>query len=276
MYEPSQHPPLPSGAPTPPGAGAASTQPDFYIRRTPPTYTHILIGINLVVFVLTIVYGYYAYGVWDGPMHESVLQDMGSKVNHLIMQGEYWRLLTAMFLHIGVFHLLINLYALYVLGPMVEGYFGHGRFLAIYFIGGLFGNLASYAFTPAPSAGASGAIFGLAGAITVYFLRYRNNFGRQGRAVLQNMLVVIVINLVFGMSMRGIDNWGHIGGLVGGAIVAWGVLPRYKTPAVVRLGPQELETEVRTTSEMIWVFAVAALLIAGVIFVTQRGAPTQF
>ena len=276
MYEPSQHPPLPSGAPTPPGAGAASTQPQFYIRRTPPTYTRILIGINLAVFVLTIVYGYFVYGVWNGPEDVRVLVDMGAKVNELVMQGQYWRLLTAMFLHIGVIHLLFNLYALYALGPMVEGYFGHGRFLAIYFIGGLCGSLASYAFSPAISAGASGAIFGLAGAITVYFLRYRDNFGRQGRAILQNMLVVIVINLVFGMMAGGIDNWGHIGGLVGGAIVAWGVLPRYKTPAVVRLGPQELETEVRTTSEMIWVFAVAALLIAGVIFVTQRGAPTQF
>jgi membrane associated rhomboid family serine protease len=136
--------------------------------------------------------------------------------------------------------------------------------------------LASYAFSPAISAGASGAIFGLAGALTVYFLKYRDNFGRQGRAILQNMLVVIAINLVFGMTMSGIDNWGHIGGLVGGAATAWGVLPRYKTPAVVRLGPQELETEARMTSEMMWVFILAALILAGVIFVTQRGAPTQF
>lgn len=90
------------------------------------------------------------------------------------------------------------------------------------------------------------------------------------------MLVVIAINLVFGMTMSGIDNWGHIGGLVGGAATAWGVLPRYKTPAVVRLGPQELETEARMTSEMMWVFILAALILAGVIFVTQRGAPTQF
>ncbi|MEZ4610904.1 MAG: hypothetical protein R2838_11795 [Caldilineaceae bacterium] len=86
MYEPSQHPPLPSGAPTPPGAGAASTQPQFYIRRTPPTYTRILIGINLAVFVLTIVYGYFVYGVWNGP-EICVLVDMGAKVNELVMQG---------------------------------------------------------------------------------------------------------------------------------------------------------------------------------------------
>lgn len=250
--------------------------PEFYIRRTPPTYTRILIGINLAVFILMIAYGYLVYGVWNGPENLRVLVDMGAKVNILIMEGQYWRLLTAMFLHIGVIHLLFNLYALYALGPMVEGYFGHARFLSIYFVAGLCGSLASYAFSPAISAGASGAIFGLAGALTVYFLKYRDNFGRQGRAILQNMLVVIAINLVFGMTMSGIDNWGHIGGLVGGAATAWGVLPRYKTPAVVRLGPQELETEARMTSEMMWVFILAALILAGVIFVTQRGAPTQF
>ncbi len=98
-----------------------------------------------------------------------VLIDVGAKVNEAIAIGQTWRLFTAMFIHIGVFHLLVNLYALYALGPLVEGYFGHARFLAIYLVGGLFGSLASYAFSDAVSAGASGAIFGLAGAITVFF-----------------------------------------------------------------------------------------------------------
>lgn len=275
MHDPQQFPPQRSD--TPPSAPEESpAEPQFYIRRTPPTYSRILIGVNLIAFVLTIIYGYLVYGVWNGPEDIRVLIGMGAKFNPLIMEGQYWRLLTAMFLHIGVFHLLVNLYALYALGPMVEGYFGHLRFLAIYFVGGLCGSLASYAFSPAVSAGASGAIFGLAGAITVYFLKYRDNFGRQGRAILQNMLVVIGINLVFGMTVPGIDNWGHIGGLVGGALVAWGVSPRYKAPDVIRLGPQELETEVRTSNELLWVVLIAMLVVAGTLFVTQRGAPIQF
>lgn len=276
MYDQQQYPPQQSDMEASALDAPADASPQFYIRRTPPTFSRILIGINLVVFLLTIIYGYLVFGVWNGPEDLRVLVGMGAKFNPLIMEGQYWRLLTAMFLHIGVIHLLFNLYALYALGPMVEGYFGHGRFLAIYFLGGLCGSLASYAFSPAVSAGASGAIFGLAGALTVYFLKYRDNFGQQGRAILQNMLVVIAINLVFGMTMRGIDNWGHIGGLVGGAVVAWGLLPRYAAPAIVRPGPQELATEVRTTSELLWVAVIAALFVAGVIFVTLQGAPTQF
>ena len=86
----------------------------------------------------------------------------------------------------------------------------------------MFGSLLSYAFSQSISVGASGAIFGIIGATTVYFFRYRNNFGAQGRAILQNMIVVIVINLIFGFSAGYIDNWGHIGGLLGGALVAIG------------------------------------------------------
>ena len=174
-----------------------------------------------------------------------------------------------MFIHIGVFHLLFNLYALYALGPLVEGYYGHVRFLAIYLIAGLFGSLASYAFSPVPSAGASGAIFGLAGAIIVYFVRYRENFGARGRAILQNMLLIIGINLVFGFTMSGIDNWGHIGGLVGGAVVAFGLVPRYKAPDIIIPGAQEIQQEERTLYSLIWVSVCVAILVLGVQFVTR-------
>jgi rhomboid protease GluP len=168
-----------------------------------------------------------------------------------------------MFLHIGVLHLLFNLYALNALGPLVEGYFGTSRFLAVYVLAGLFGSLASFAFSPAISAGASGAIFGLAGATTVYFLRYRENFGARGRAILQNMLVVIGVNLAFGMMAQGIDNWGHMGGLVGGSLVSVGLLPRYKTPALPRPGPQALEQEQRAGMQTVWVALCTVLFVAG-------------
>ncbi|RIK55871.1 MAG: rhomboid family intramembrane serine protease, partial [Chloroflexi bacterium] len=172
-----------------------------------------------------IVYGWVVYNDINGTQNMYVLITFGAKVNELVAAGEVWRLFTAMFLHIGVIHLLFNLYALNALGPLVEGYFGHIRFLIIYLLGGLFGSLASYAFSPLPSAGASGAIFALAGATTIYFLRYRENFGARGRAILQNMLLVIGVNLIFGLGAGGIDNWGHMGGLVGGAALAYGLLP---------------------------------------------------
>lgn len=234
----------------------------FYLKVSPPWLTRILLGLNFLVFIGMIVYGYLVFGILDGTEDGRVLITFGAKLNIAIVQGQIWRLLTAMFLHIGVFHLLFNLYALNALGPLVEGYFGHVRFLAIYLIGGLFGSVASFAFSAAISAGASGAIFGLAGATTVYFLRYRDNFGARGRAILQNMLVVIGINLIFGLSVPGIDNWGHVGGLVGGALVAWGLLPRYQRPAVYRLEAQPVEEEQRTFAELLWVVLAVALLAA--------------
>ena len=142
------------------------------------------------------------------------------------------------------------------------------RYLAIYILAGLFGSLASFAFSSAISAGASGAIFGLAGAITVYFLRYRENFGARGRALLQNMLVVIGINLIFGVVMPGIDNWGHMGGLIGGCLVTWGLLPRYVTPALPKPGPQALEQEPRNTMYLAWVAFCTLLLVAGLQWAT--------
>lgn len=235
----------------------------FYLTIAPPTLTYVLLGINILVFVGMIFYGWRTYGVWDGPEDSRVLAIFGAKVNFLVANGEEWRLFTAMFLHIGAIHLLFNLYALYALGPMVEGYFGHWRYGAIYLLGGLCGSLASYAFSPNPSAGASGAIFGLAGATTVYFLKYRDNFGRRGRAILQNMVVVIAINLFFGLSTSGIDNWGHIGGLIGGAFVAWGLLPRYSRPTAISLEPQPLGQEQRPMWEFGWTLLCVVLLWFG-------------
>jgi rhomboid protease GluP len=186
-----------------------------------------------------------------------------------VAQGESWRLFTAMFLHIGVLHLLSNLYALNALGPMVEGYYGHARFLAIYLLGGLTGSVASYAFSDASSAGASGAVFALIGATTVYFLRYRENFGARGRAIIQNMFLVIAVNLIFGLSVAFIDNWGHIGGLVGGVVVAWGLLPRYRLPTVARIGPQPIEEETRTPQELGWLILVLVTLWVSMYLVTN-------
>ena len=250
-------------------------EPQFYLKLAPPTVGRVLIVANVIVFVAMIAYGKVVYDTWSGPETMEVLIDFGAKVNVFILNGQYWRLFTAMFIHIGVFHLLFNLYALYAIGPLVEGYFGHLRFTIIYILAGLFGSLASYAMTPAISAGASGAIFGLFGAVTVYFLKHHQNFGKRGRAMLQNMAFILVINLAFGVVGRGIDNWGHIGGLIGGAVIAWGLLPHYQPPAVIRPGKQPMAVEKRTGFEVAWVILMIAILVLGVQF-AARITPTQF
>ncbi len=257
-------------------APAAAQRSGYFIRLSPPTMTRTLLVANVVVFVAMIVVGYFAFGTIDGTRDNRVLVLMGAKVNELIAQGQVWRLFTPMFLHIGVFHLLVNMWSLNVLGPLVEGYFGHRRFLAIYLLGGLLGSLASYAFSPAISAGASGAIFGLAGATTVYFWRYRDNFGKRGRAILQNMLLIIGINLFFGFTAPGIDNWGHMGGLVGGALLAWGLLPRYGKPeptfaslAQERTGKLAEQQALAEVSRTLPEIAAVAIFIAALIFVLQ-------
>lgn len=259
-------PPL-SSSPQPPLQPSPGTR-RFAIPITPPRWSQALIGINLVVFVAMIVYGYLFFGVWNGTEFGPVQDGFGAKVNQLIAQGEVWRLFTAMFLHSGVIHLLLNLYGLYFLGPLVEGFYGHRRFITIYLLGGLFGSLASYAFVPNDSLGASGAIFGLVGATTVFLLRYREQAGSRGRSLLQNMIILIVINLIFGLNTPGIDNWGHIGGLIGGALVAWGQIPRYLPPMPTLNAPPILIEEERAATEWMWVGICFLLLAAGVGAVT--------
>jgi len=242
-----------------PGSSAPTQQ--FYIRMNQPRWTRILLGCNIAIFVLMTLYGIVVYSDWNGTQNARVLILFGAKVNILIAEGQVWRLVTAMFIHIGIIHLLFNLYALNALGPLVEGFFGSRRFLLIYFISGVWGSVASFAFSDALSAGASGAIFGLVGASTVYFLRYRENFGARGRAIVQNMFVVIGINLVFGLSMPGIDNWGHIGGLIGGAAAAYGLLPHYQKPASLHFGAQPLVEENRASFEWLWAGCHVVLLV---------------
>lgn len=157
-----------------------------------------------------------------------------AKINELIRDGEYYRLLTSMFLHLNITHLLFNGYALYVIGRDVELLFGTVRFALIYFLGGLSGALASFVFTSAPSVGASGAIFAIFGAEMVYFYQHRELHGAAGRAHLQQLIFIMALNLGLGFfSTTGaanfrIDNAGHIGGLIGGVVLAWFIGPAYR------------------------------------------------
>lgn len=242
----------------------------FFIPVTRPRLTWIVLGINVAMFLVTVLFGLLQFGNWN--LLTNLLPTLvifGAKVNELIAQGEVWRLLTATVLHGDILHLLFNVYALSALGVNVERYFGHGRFLLIYLLGGLWGSFASFATSPEISVGASGAVFALAGATAVYFWRYRENFGDEGRAILQNVLMVIGLNLVFGFTNAQIDNAGHIGGLIGGAVVALGLLPTYQHPNTIQIGNQPLQKIHRPLLETLWVVGHLVLLSVGVAFISS-------
>jgi rhomboid protease GluP len=138
-----------------------------------------------------------------------------------------------MFLHIGLTHYLFNAWALYSLGRDVESFYGSLRFAVIYFSAGLFGGLAYYLLGPmqnghVPSAGASGAIFGIIGAELAFWIRNRLLFGDLGRQRLMNLAILVGINVVFGVSTPGINNLAHMGGLASGFVLALALTPRYE------------------------------------------------
>jgi rhomboid protease GluP len=196
-----------------------------------PIATWVLLGIIIIVFGLEYLAG--------GSTDPEVLVRLGAKVTPYIAAGEYWRLFTSMFLHIGLMHLFFNGYALVILGTELERLLGWQRFLTIYLLSGLYGSLASYAFSDSLSAGASGAIFGLIGALAAFFALHRQQLGKWGQRRLMNILFLIAINLFLGLTQPWIDNWAHMGGLVAGLVLGWALVPRYEVAALAPSSGQE-------------------------------------
>jgi rhomboid protease GluP len=206
----------------------------------PARGTYGLLAAIAVVFIAVSV----VYGGINATENADVLIKVGAKVNWKIIENhEYWRLITAMFLHIGIPHILINGWSLYILGVLIERFYGLGRFLAIYFIAGLGGSIASFALSPdSISAGASGAIVGLLGAMIAYFGLHRRLLGAQGRSYLLNGLFNVGFMVLTGVFLAGVvDNWAHIGGLVTGAIAGLALAPRYRPGRQLAPGERLLE-----------------------------------
>ncbi|MCY8871980.1 rhomboid protease YqgP [Bacillus spizizenii] len=174
-----------------------------------PIFTYLLIAFQVLMFFLLEING--------GSTNTETLVAFGAKENSLIAAGEWWRLLTPIVLHIGIAHLAFNTLALWSVGTAVERMYGSGRFLLIYLAAGITGSIASFVFSPYPSAGASGAIFGCLGALLYIALSNRKMFLRT---IGTNIIVIIIINLGFGFAVSNIDNSGHIGGLIGGFFAA--------------------------------------------------------
>lgn len=171
-----------------------------------PMITYCLIAINLIVFVVPLIFG----------EQQQILEALcvhGPSVR----AGQYYRLLTGAFVHSGLMHLAFNCYTLYVIGSQIESFLGKAKYLVIYFISALFASLMSIIFNGnVASVGASGAIFGVMGALLYFGYHYRVYLGNVMRS---QIVPLVLVNLLLGFVMEGIDNAAHIGGLIGGALI---------------------------------------------------------
>lgn len=175
-----------------------------------PIVTYIIMAICIILFILMELSG--------GSTNSQTLLKYGANLDVLVKNGEYYRLFTCIFLHIGTMHLLCNMYSLYIIGREVENLFGKIKYIIIFILSGIFGSIMSLAFTHNTiSAGASGAIFGLLGALLYFGMHYRTYLGE---AIKRSIIPIIVVNLIIGFFAEGIDLAAHIGGLVGGVLVA--------------------------------------------------------
>lgn len=190
----------------------------LFARSNP--FTMIFIGINLGIFALEWLAG----GMTAMSADIEVLRAMGAKDNSLInTHHEYWRFITSNFLHIGFLHLLLNNYALMIIGQEIERIYGSARFVILYIVTGIVASMASYYFNPAAtSAGASGSIFGLFGVMATFAFKYRKELPEfLSKDIKRRIIPVILINLGFGFAVRIVDNSAHIGGLVSGIVLAF-------------------------------------------------------
>ena len=191
-----------------------------------PIITYLIIGICTLLFLMMYIFG-------NGSTDIETLLNFGAGYTPLIKNGEYYRLFTLMFLHIGIVHLLCNMYSLYVIGTEIENIFGKGKYLIIYIVSGLCGSLLGTAFSNnAVMAGASGAIFGLLGALLYFGYYYRTYLGVKVRS---SVIPVILINLFIGFTIPGISNAAHIGGLIGGVLTSMMVGVEGKSNKIERI-----------------------------------------
>ena len=172
-----------------------------------PVVTYTLIILCIIMFAIS-GFGY----------STDTLIRFGANYGPLVKQGEIYRLVACMFLHAGILHIGLNMYSLFIVGPRLEDFFGKWKYLLIYFISGVSASLLSIGLNgDVISVGASGAIFGLFGALVYFGYSYR---GYIGTIIRSQIVPIVLYNLFIGFFIPGIDMWGHVGGLIGGVIAA--------------------------------------------------------
>lgn len=216
--EPST-PPAGTGQPAPPQQSVRVPMP-----RSAPYVTYSIIGITVAVYILQLLS--------KSLLGQDILILYGARINEAILTGELWRFLTPVLLHGSLPHIAFNMYALLSFGTGLERHFGHGRFLLLYLLGAFTGNVASFLLSPGYSVGASTAIFGLLGAEAIFLVQNRKLFAGQFRSAIGNIIFIAAINLFIIGALPGIDNWGHIGGLVGGLMFTTFAGPSYEIEGI--------------------------------------------
>lgn len=250
----------------------------LHIPSVRPLATYALILMNVAIFVVRLL----------SPQLNAQILEWGA--NHppsVLLNGEYHRLLTSMFLHASIYgpsgelapqnflHLFFNMYILYAVGASLEQMFGHTRFLIVYLLGGLAGSILSVLLGSfnSLSVGASGAVFAVLGAEFVYLYHHRKLLGEAGRARRQSLLLFGIINLVFGLasllpgSAMRIDNWAHIGGLAGGMILSWFISPYFVMEAHPDHPGEFLGVDTNPLARRYWIVSVYATVLVVLVFV---------
>jgi rhomboid protease GluP len=202
--------------PNPPAAYPPPQQQMVTVSMPHPTpyVVYSLLAVTIIAFLLQSLSTYVLGG--------DILFAYGAKINQYIMQGQVWRLITPVFLHASILHIASNMYGLFIFGPQLERSFGHWRFAALYFLAAFAGNVMSFLLTSSASLGSSTAVFGLVIAEAVFLYQNRKLLGNRIRGALSNILIIVVLNLGIGVTPgSGIDNWGHVGGILGGLVFTW-------------------------------------------------------
>ncbi|MCX7608477.1 MAG: rhomboid family intramembrane serine protease [Anaerolineales bacterium] len=208
-----------------PSSLSASPQPptlELAVPNVRPYVTYILFGLTIFVYLLQLA---------GQALNFDLITFLGIKYNDFIRAGQVWRLVTPVFLHGSILHIGFNMYALLVYGRSLESRFGHVRFTLLYFLSAFAGNVLSFILNTQPSLGASTAIFGLVAAEATFILQNRNMIANAGRRLV-NLFYIVGINLLLGFTSTGIDNFGHLGGLLGGLAFTWFGGPRWKVEGV--------------------------------------------
>lgn len=232
-----------------------------------PVVTWTLLGTNVLLWG--------ALQGAGGSQRGDVLLEFGAMFAPYIANGEYWRLFTAIFLHAGFQHLLLNGLGLLIFGRLVERIYGHFRFAFIYLVAGLTGSVASLLVNALMSreaigVGASGAIFGIVGALAAYFLARRDVLGDVAKQNLIGLAVIAGINIFYGLRVPNIDNAAHIGGLAGGFAFGLVLAPKFAhQSAHDTMGLAYRLVDVNTLVRKWWVFPVAfGVIVAGTLLAT--------
>ena len=227
-----------------------------------PYVTYTIVGVTTAVYLAQMASVYF-FGYANSVSQIDWLEAYGARIHEFIRAGEIWRFITPALLHASVPHILFNMYALIVFGAGLERNFGHWRFLTLYGLCAFTGNVLSFLLSSGYSVGASTAIFGLVGAEGIFLLQNRKLFGNQFGRAIGNVVFVVAINLFLGLS-PGIDNWGHVGGLLGGLIFAWFAGPRFEIegiyPALHLADTREPREVLTGVAAVILIFGALALI----------------